>query len=436
MKTSMRFLVIAAVAALAHDLPAQVWTLTLSQNGSKAESDELKTDKVNLVDGHVALVVQCGDTTDCQKVEISLIQGGTPKPMMTAKSPKAASVQLAAADITAPDAKLEVRYGNTLRDYLIGAGGGGGNNGPIAEAAPDLATMLATQCEGKYTAAYNRKENRGTIVVTPLGVVLARPPEPFDEDDVVEVRVVGDKELLPKLVVTRKSPFRQVREVRVVGEEVEKMLRFAAKAPRPCSERTFELTDFDPGRGEVEIAVAEPAKTLGSFDFQVDPLYTGMFSFAAVWTKQTENSYVIVPRADKRVIALGNAGDHDMVYSVFFTPFVWGKRDLQKPPTARQWYQHINPTLGMALSNPGDQAFAGVTIDLPGGIGVSGGEHFRRVSVLAGESGLAPGSEFSGTADQLPLVKRWEHDHFVAFSVDLRVAVNLIKQASGGGTGK
>lgn len=433
MKRAMRLLATMAVLALLARLgAAQVWTIEVKTNGTHITATELdvakKIGKAAPITGVATVQVTCDASTDCTKVVLQLVQAGKSETVKGPKNSQATAVSLTKAAVTGADAQLEILYdGTSLAKYPI-AGDDSSNPPGAVQRKLDLASMLANPCAGNWSASYDPKNNRGSIVVTVQGDVLARPTAPFDEDDVVEVHVVVDPRLA-NIRVTRKSAFRQVREVRVVGEEVQESIRFGNELKWPrCEERTFTLADFEPGRGEVEISLAEPAQVMGSFDFQVDPLYTGAFSLAAVWTKQTEPGYVLVSSGEKKVVAVGDAGDRDLVYSVLFTPYLWGKRDLQKP--LQHWYERVNPTLGLALNNTSDHGFIGLSVDLPGGIAAIIGEHFRRVSTLAKESGLVPGAEFTGGADELPLVKRWDHDRFVAISIDLRVAINLIRLAT------
>jgi hypothetical protein len=55
-------------------------------------------------------------------------------------------------------------------------------------------------------------------------------------------------------------------------------------AEEDCEIRTFELGDFAPGRGEVELAAFtdDGFVTTGSFDFMVNDLYTGAFAIGAI----------------------------------------------------------------------------------------------------------------------------------------------------------
>jgi hypothetical protein len=239
--------------------------------------------------------------------------------------------------------------------------------------------------------------------------------------------VVGDSSLLPLLQVQRTSAFRDRSVVNIVGNNVTSipLIRQA------CGSKTFLLSDFAPGQATVQISVlqgATPTK-VGSFDFNVDPLYTGMFTLGAAWSNLVDPAYKLASNGTETVIVAGETGDHDLVYTLFYTPFVWGKRDLEK---SVPWYQHLNPSIGVVPDDIGDNALIGVSADLPSGIVITVGEHFGKITSL---DGLAVGSPFTGTADQLPTSQSWENDTFFSVTVDLRVMVQFLKLAVAGSSG-
>src|SRR6185503_14023873 len=169
----------------------------------------------------------------------------------------------------------------------------------------------------------------------------------------------------------------------------------------------FELSDFAPGRGQVGISVLSDTlekKSIGAFDLYVDPLYIGIFSSGAFWTKVVDPEIGLVSNGTGNVVAAKADSDHDLLYGVLFTPFVWGRRDVEK---SWSWYrqhdlrypywQHLNPTIGFPFDHVNDNVFVGVSLDLPRGFLVTYGKHFGEIKTLDPASGLALGSPFTGT---------------------------------------
>jgi hypothetical protein len=291
-----------------------------------------------------------------------------------------------------------------------------------------LSDLLRTSCPGTFTAGYDAEANRGEIVVTPVGNVLARALDTFDENDTLIVKVVGDVELLPLIKVERTSAFRDVGTVRIVGagEPIPQIARQAGG----CGVQQFTLNDFAPGRATVQISALQGTQEvpLGTFDFNVNPLYTGMFTLGAAWTNLVDPGFKLVSEGGQTVIGVGEEGDNDLLYVLSYTPFVWGKRDLEKKIP---WRERFNPMVGIAVDDVQDNAFVGISADLPAGIVLTFGRHFRRITVL--NPGLSVGDPFTGTADQLPTAKEWENENFFGLTIDLRAMVQLLRAA--GGTG-
>lgn len=264
------------------------------------------------------------------------------------------------------------------------------------------------------------------FVVSPLGAVLSAPAEPVETDDKVIVTVAADTRLLPLLNVKRKSAVRAVGTVNVIGAGVTVSLPAAsaqATHTPTCGHTQFELTDFASGTGEIGVfAYSDQGQTeLGSFNFAVEPLYDGIFSFGPAKSSVTDQTYSLVPKDDKKVIA-PDLTDDELTYAVLYTPFVWAKRNPERA-TPHVW-EHINPTLGIAVQQTASNAFAGVSLDWKGFL-FTAGTHYRRVKRLGGH--LKEGDVFTGAAADIPTVKRWEHSSFYAVTIDLRVAAQLLR---------
>jgi len=285
---------------------------------------------------------------------------------------------------------------------------------------------------------YDAKKNLGEILVTPTGNVLARGVNTFDENDSLKVIVYGDARLLPLLQVARTSAF-NVPTVRIVGADTTLPSQLIARqGAAVCTTAEYTLSNFSPGQATVQISALQGTSftPLGSFDFNVDPLYTGILSLGAAWTHLVDPGFKIATNsAGSTVIALGDEGTRDLLYTLFYTPYVWGKRDLEKKIPRSQWYKYINPTVGIVPQDIENNALVGITIDLPAGFLFTFGRHYRQITVLPASTGLAVGSTFSGTADQLPTAESWEDGNFFAVTVDLRAIVQLLNVATGSGGG-
>jgi hypothetical protein len=429
-------LTLASVAA-----GAQSWTVTLGPNGTVA-STTLQQAQVNLVTGTQATIaVQCPSGVDCTQISAGLALGGATTDLSpTAASTASASFAIPGTGVSNGSA-LVLSLGSTqLGSFPLGPTTGDGTNATAAGSppndAPGLAQLLALPCPGHYSAMYEAKRNYGEVVVTPLGVVVASAlDDQFDENDTLIVRVVADRRLLPLLAAERTSAFRDVGAVQILGggESVPTLTRQAALVSE-CGERRFPLDDFAPGQATVQISALQGTQLTptGSFDFNVNPLYTGMLTLGAAQTRLVSPDFGLATVAGQTVISAGNEGDEDLVYTLFYTPFLWGKRDVQK---RIPWYQHVNLSIGIAPEDITDNAFLGVTVDLPAGFAFTYGLHFGQVESLA--QGVTVGTPFAGTAATIPTANEWESDAFWAVSIDLSAMVQVFNAVLGsnGGTG-
>lgn len=430
---------------------AQSWTITIGAD-QKIASTTLQTGKVNIVtDSQATVTATCPSGVDCTQVALRLTLNNVAISSLTPTSQSAASSAFAIPKSGVSNGtNLVVTFAGTqIGTFPLGpdagaAPGTAGNQAP-SSSAPTLAELLALQCPGTYTAGYveppakwwktsSSQSAEGEIVVTPLGVVLASGLDTlFDENDVLVVTVVADKRLLPLLTVERTSAFRDVTSVQILGAgQTAPDLERQAGLVADCGTREFRLEDFAPGQGTVQLSALQgttPTPT-GTFDFNVNPLYTGAMTLGAARTEVVDPGFKLASVDGQTVIAVGDEGDDDLIYSLFYTPFVWGQWDIQK---SVPWYQHLNPTIGLAPEDVADNAFVGVTADLPAGIALTWGWHFRRIEALT--QGVTVGSPFTGTADQIPTAEEWENDQFWAVSIDLRAMVQVLRAALGTGGG-
>ena len=283
-------------------------------------------------------------------------------------------------------------------------------------------------------AAYDARNNVAQVVVSPLGNVLDRPVESIDEDDLVRVIIWGDPDLLPRLRVRRTSPFRTPGGIRIVGQDADiaKFRQLSAGPEKPCEELTVKLADFEPGKGVVEISLigADEELTLGSFELGVAPLYTGAFSFGAVWTKLANPTFGLVFNGTDSIITqTDDAGSFRIKYAVFYTPFILGPRDIRKRGLS------VNPTLGIVLDDVSDNVLVGASVDILSSAYLTAGVHAGRVRRIDDESGLDVGEAFDGNASQIPVQRRWRTQFFLGTSIDLRAAVQLFRVVFGAAGG-
>ncbi|MCP3982688.1 MAG: hypothetical protein GY716_25635 [bacterium] len=432
--------------------PAQSWTIELKNTADGPEVARSGMDDAgfNTVRAeHAGLKVACGPDVDCARVAVKILTGSGSVLLDLGTGSGALSV-FTIPKSAATDSELALFYDGAstpLTKYLLAAGAssvipvepspsGDGGGGTVTR---PLAELLKAECRARGSARYSTKRNRGAIVVSPTGQVSeGRGVEKFDENDTLEVTVFGHKALLDQLKVRRKSPF-GTGELRIVGEGLK--IPVASGLSRQsgsdvCGTRTFTLNNFAPGRGEVEIAVHDGSgdTVLGTFEFKVNPLYFGIFSLGGVWTDMVDPEFKLVSDGADSILSAGNQGDNEFLYSVMFTPYIWGKRDLEKKTG---WLRRINPTVGLVLDDVEDHGLVGLTFDLPRGFLVTAGKHYRKISVIDENSGLSEGDVFTGPVDQLPISDSWEDDSFVSVSIDLRVAVKMFASAfRGAGGGK
>lgn len=459
------------LALLAAPTAAQNWTVTVTSDGA-LESSDLNNAAVNSVTDPTAanLTVNCQTTSRCDDLQVELRQqSGFRQPLgrltdtstflvpagplqgqvmdlafdlgnrelgsfrVTAEPPPTVSVT----SVPSPAVAVNTTTGTAAAN----------NNSNL----PTFAEMITASCpdltitvhKGKpcveitgsdIAIGYDAKGNCGAMVVSPTGRVLARAVDTFDENDELRVIVYGDVLLLPTLKVERTSAFRDVQTLRIVGQgsTVPQQL-ITNQAGAVCGTLEFRLADFAPGQGKFQISSYQNDEwvALGSGDFNVDPLYSGMFSLGGAWTDLVDPDFKLAANGSGgNVIAVGGSGKNELLYTLFYTPFVWGKRDLEKRVP---WYGHINPSFGIVPQKVDENAMVGITIDLPQGLLFTFGRHYRRITVLPDSTGLTPGSPFMGTAAEIPTASKWRDDNFFAVTIDLRAAVQLFTAAFGGG---
>lgn len=276
------------------------------------------------------------------------------------------------------------------------------------------------------------------FVVSMFGNVVARPPVTVTEDDNVLVRVITDATAAPGISVHRISAARRLGELRVIGETQTASATavapvFTAAASAKCYVDAV-LGDFEAGLGEVEIRYIVKDQTevkrlaLGSFNFNVEPLYAGMFSIGPVITRLPEPQFSVATNAvGESYISVSESGNDRILYGLIYTPFILGKR-LGEPALRwelKSWLRRVNPMFGVVLNDISRNALAGASIDFPFGIVAHYGTHVGRTSEIDPESGLAAGSAIASDG-KVPVIRKWNTDTFLGLTLDARVALKLI----------
>jgi sulfur carrier protein ThiS len=269
---------------------------------------------------------------------------------------------------------------------------------------------------------YDEARNEATFIVSVNGNVVARPTEPIDEDDKIIVHVVGPQDLLDKLVVERKSAFRAPGAYRIVGEGNDTF--HESRFESDCNEVVVQLADFEPGRGQVQLSRLDAngrSTAFSEFDFGVNPLYRGAFSFGPVYSWLTDRSFGTVN--NQITVTEQSPRVH---YVLSYTHYIWGRRDDEKPN--RQGLLHqLYPTFGLSLQNTLKNVFAGVTYDILGtNIYLTAGAHVGRVTVIDPTSGLSVGSTLPTTLTSVPTRSETDADWFIGLSLDLRAATKFL----------
>lgn len=294
----------------------------------------------------------------------------------------------------------------------------------------DISCPLANESlSASYDDFEGDKVSTGKIILDPLGNILDQSSNfNFDENDNLEVYILGGSEdFLKTLKVERSSGARDPGIVRIIGDsqaaKINPATSFYENLNPKCS-RKYEIDNFAPGEGVINISkYDEPSKAnvnLGSTKIRVNPLYSGMFTLGIVKTDLVERDYTV----ENDVIIDKNTGKEDYMYALMYTPFIWGKRDLEK---YIDWWKRINPTFGISFEDVADNVFVGISIDLPANVLITYGKHFGKVSSIASESGLSVGDSFTGS---IPESESWEDETFVAISFDIRAITKLFSAQS------
>jgi hypothetical protein len=281
---------------------------------------------------------------------------------------------------------------------------------------------------------YDEAGNAATFIVTATGNVVARPPEIVDENDVVNVIVIVDHNLLGTLKVTRSSA------IRTLGTN---FLGSSATVPSAflkaggCEAVRASLGDFNAGKGEVTIAAqitqgsTPGSTTTGTFEFNVDTLYSGAFSLGPMYTTVKSPTFGLVGKGSSNVVTETDKAADRVIVALVYTPYVWGRRDPEKEYLHSIFdYHRLNPMFGIVLNDVTNNAIVGLSYNLSSMIYLNMGAHFGKVKNIDPNSGLAVGSTFTGTGTSVPTQTQWKTGFFVGFSMDLTAAAKFFGLAS------
>jgi hypothetical protein len=281
-------------------------------------------------------------------------------------------------------------------------------------------------------SVYSTDANRATFVVAPNGNVTLSPPPVIDENDEIDVVVVGHRDLLRTLQIQRSSAFQTPGALNILGGDLPPATPATPKSGslNPCDKTIVALRDFQPGKGEVSISAlsAKGAVPTGSFQFGVNALYSGAFSFGAIRTNLRNPTFGLVAKGADSVISIVQDDKPRILYTLTYTPFIWGKRDIEKDSPALN-IRRLNPMFGVVLNDISNNFVIGASYDMMSSVYLTAGAHFGRVQTLDTDGGVTLGSTFSAPRSEIPVTKSWHSDWFVGVSLDVRAAVQLLNKA-------
>lgn len=322
--------------------------------------------------------------------------------------------------------------------------------GTAASESSPLSRLVAYDCSIELNAAreslgaatYRERENTAHFLVAANGNVWHRPAiNLVDENDMVEVWVVAHPALIPALKVRRTSAFRVPGVLSIVGQDATVPDAFGRKSAAPgaarekCADIKLRISDFQPGRGEITLsAVTDKGDvSTGSVELGVNTLYAGAFALGAIRTELRDPTFGLVTNGTASVISEVQDSGLRTLYTLTYTPFLWGRRDLEKEPPLLD-LRRLNPMFGIVLSDIQNNAVLGLSYDLVSAVYLSGGVHFGRVLRLNPDAGYAVGDAFTGTSAEIPTTREWRQRPFLGVALDLRAASQFVTKAVGSGT--
>lgn len=443
-----RVAALATAAALACAVPAHAQNahlkITISGTTPARQIDaNWKLGAPLPADVPLALAVECDSQTDCRTVGVQTVVNGQGRPDWTADpnpTPERATFT------TTPTA-LSME---TIPAVLVTVGAERAVPVPLAELEilSSRSTLTGHAFLACDTMVAFRPQGRNEVVyvVTPTGSVVARSARFIDEDDRLRVYVQGHPDIVSRIHVERESAFREVGGFPIVGMDVnidQSLFKHHSAGSEKCAMTGVLLENFAGNApGKVKISLMTPKKdasgndshkefemqAVGGFDLPVHRLYRGAFSFGLMRTELSNPTYT-VPEGDS--VLVETATGRRYLYTLLFTPFLWGARDVESWSLARL-PQYINPSVGVVVNEVGKNGVAGLTIELPAGIFLTAGLHTGRVTRPA--HGYRAGESVPATRREAPSEERWETETFSSVSVDLRAAAKFLSRLGTGGS--
>jgi len=427
---------------------ASAATITIGMNGDKprvAAVGPVDT-KLQLEESDKEISLDLKNGLTCANVKADMLPQGTmgKSPLEVATSSEGCVLKLSDAALGVPSFSIQIAVNGKVASTKIVVARGKQEAPPRPNAGTgtdtagefSLATLLQRSCPMTFAIPNDlAKQDRAIFYVTPLGTVLQRSPDPIDENDVVEVHIWVDPRLKPLLRVKRTSAIRTLGSISIVGQDIKvKSLpgltrEGTGEEQPPCEELVVSLGDFAPGRAEVTISAFVDSKDipLGSFDFVVGRLYHGTFSFGPVLTWNTEREFTLESRNDSTFIGQNDPKDPEVLWTIFYSAYLSGRRDLEKPP--HNLREAVSLSLGVVPDDFSNHVLVGLSVDWRTFVFSVGG-HWRRQSELEPTSGLAVGDPFTGT--EIPTHRRpWTGDVYVGATLDLRAAAAFLTAAFG-----
>lgn len=410
--------------------PAHEYRVTRAADGLRLVPTSGTISDVEVAaDGGTALTFNCAQDSappvDCQQLSASVVDaaGGTTMRLQTTRTAAKATMTIPADAL----GDLTVRIGSdgvspSLR--LVAPGRVDSSEPVTVVRRGEVECAAAAGLAGRYDTRADRAE----VVVAPDGFVIARPPLPMDEDDLLVVHVVGDPDVLATALVVRTSATRAVGKFQSLGDEVVGTIERQAFSGA-CGVARAELADFASGEGTFRITTTDPdgnKTATADVSVRVNPVYRGAFAFGPVLTGARDRAYELL--ADSTV-SESVTGKSEGVYVLSYTYFLGGPYDVEKTGSVG-----VNPMIGISLTSPLESVFAGATIDLSRGAAyLMVGLHGREVTRLLDRDGLAVGERLPADLDSVPTREVWEWHPFGGFGIDVRAAIGLFGKALTGG---
>jgi len=366
------------------------------------------------------LTIVCDGTTfDCTKVKL----GG------------AASKKVSPGDASARQAIFEIPGGAAATSFdgnVLYEGVASMNLLTFASTAAgppkddaSLGTLLATMCDERLVTT------TATFVVTPFGRVVKQNKPRITDRDRIEVSILANTELEPVLTLKEGSDLATPSVTNIYGADLP-IFKNTSKAggkpiaPVPCRQSAATpLGPFASPKGTVliEAHVGIEEKQVGSFQFQVNPTYTGAFSLGGGLTTAFSPSFEKAFNGTDTVI-VAHGDRHRFLYIATYTHYLWKPRDLS---FVKGLDPQIFPFVGVVLNDVTDNALAGVSLELQPGFALVFAQHIARVTVLDTSTGAALGGAFNNRAASVPTDKRWTSMPFYGVVVDARAVAGLLK---------